>query len=231
MKRLLLIGLLATVLLPLAAQKKERSIEIDQNAGIDIDEVFDAMGIGIVNYDLSTLRDDTYKLFFYIDEYKNGKKVERDYEYTIGDNWQPLPEDADKRKEFIKKKNLDVPRKATRWHIDKMSIYLVPKNDSISKIVIRTPRRNAIKEVRLQAVPQYYYKLIRYDFRPFAIAPLTDQQRQEIPLAIYNSFWFDPKIDICRSCYGDITASMSEDVFTLSPHYYVIGIRLDKREK
>ena len=112
-----------------------------------------------------------------------------------------------------------------------MNIYLVPKNDSISKIVIRTPRRNAIKEVRLQAVPQYYYKLIRYDFRPFAIAPLTDQQRQVIPLAIYNSFWFDPKIDICRSCYGDITASMSEDVFTLSPHYYVIGIRLDKREK
>lgn len=72
MKRLLLIGLLASVLLPLAAQKKERSIEIDPNAGIDIDEVFDAMGIGIVNYDLSTLRDDTYKLSLFIDEYKNG---------------------------------------------------------------------------------------------------------------------------------------------------------------
>lgn len=146
MKRLLLIGLLASVLLPLAAQKKERSIEIDPNAGIDIDEVFDAMGIGIVNYDLSTLRDDTYKLSLYIDEYKNGKKVERDYELTIGDNWQPLPEDADQRKEFIKKKNLDVPRKATRWHIDKMSIYLVPKylKNSYSHTAKECDKRSAV---------------------------------------------------------------------------------------
>lgn len=231
MKRLLLIGLLATVLLPLAAQKKERSVEIIYPTD-NVYNIFDAMGVKIAHFDLSALRDETYKLSLYIDEYLNGEKLERVFEgYIIGNNWQELPKDADQRKEFIKKKNLDVPRKATRWHIDKMSIYLVPKNDSISKIVIRTPRRNTIKEVRLQAVPQYYYKLIRYDFRPFAIAPLTDQQRQEIPLAIYNSFWFDPKIDICRSCYGDITASMSEDVFTLSPHYYVIGIRLDKQEK
>ena len=77
MKRLLLIGLLATVLLPLAAQKKERSIEIDPNASIDIDEVFDAMGIGIANFDLSALRNETYKLTLYIDEYLNGEKLER----------------------------------------------------------------------------------------------------------------------------------------------------------
>ena len=44
MKRLLLIGLLATVLLPLAAQKKERSIKIDPNARLNIDQVSDAMG-------------------------------------------------------------------------------------------------------------------------------------------------------------------------------------------
>lgn len=229
MKRLLLIGLLATVLLPLAAQKKERSIEIDQNASIDIDEVFDAMGIGIVNYDLSTLRNDTYKLSLYIDEYKNGKKVERDYELTIGDNWQPLPEDADKRKEFIKKKNLDVPRKAKRWHVDEINVYIVPLNDSTSKIVLHTPSATVYRNVHLQTLPEESKPI--YDFRPFHKIQLTDQKHQEIPLAVYSSNWFDKEAGMARSCYGDISPDMSDEFFSLTHHYFVPVLILDKREK
>ena len=229
MKRLLLIGLLATVLLPLTAQKKERSIEIDPNAGIDIDEVLDAMGIKIVNYDLSTLRDDTYKLSLYIDEYKNGKKVERDYELTIGDNWQPLPEDADQRKEFIKKKNLDVTRKAKRWHVDEINVYIVPLNDSTSKIVLHTPSATIYKEVHLQTLPEESKPI--YDFRPFHKIQLTDQKHQEIPLAVYSSYWFDKEAGMARSCYGDISPDMSDEFFSLTHHYFVPVLILDKQEK
>ena len=230
MKRLLLIGLLATVLLPLAAQKKERSIEIDPNVGIDIDEVFDAMGIGIANFDLSALRNETYKLTLYIDEYLNGEKLERVFDgYIIGDNWQPLPEDADQRKEFIKKKNLDVPRKAKRWHIDEINVYIVPLNDSTSKIVLHAPSATVYKEVHLQTLPEESKPI--YNFRPFHKIQLTDQKHQEIPLAVYSSNWFDKEAGMARSCYGDISPDMSDEFFSLTHHYFVPVLILDKREK
>lgn len=229
MKRLLLIGLLATVLLPLAAQKKERSVEIIYPTD-NVYNIFDAMGVKIAHFDLSALRDETYKLSLYIDEYLNGEKLERVFEgYIIGNNWQELPKEADKRKEYIKKKNLDVPRKAKRWHIDEINVYIVPLNDSTSKIVLHTPSATIHKEVHLQTLPEESKPI--YDFRPFHKIQLTDQKHQEIPLAVYSSYWFDKEAGMARSCYGDISPDMSDEFFSLTHHYFVPVLILDKREK
>ena len=69
-----------------------------------------------------------------------------------------------------------------------------------------------------------------YDFRTFEIAPVT-KKTQEIPLIIYNSYFFDEKSNISRSCYGNITAEMTEEIFDILPHYYVMGITLKEIEK
>ena len=109
-----------------------------------------------------------------------------------------------------------------------MSIYVIPESDSTVTITISCPRGAATQQVKIAALPQN--KMPIYDFRTFEIAPVTEKT-QEIPLAIYNSFFFDEKHNISRSCYGKITAEMSEDIFDILPHYYVIWITLKEVKK
>ena len=209
MKHLFLTLFFATLLLPINAKEKEIRIKSAEISHTDIINVLDRMGIHIAHFDLSELDKKEYNINFYIDEYKTGKK-------------------ADEREAFIKSRNLNVSKKAKYWTLNQMSIYVIPESDSTVTITISCPRGAATQQVKIAALPQN--KMPIYDFRTFEIAPVTEKT-QEIPLAIYNSFFFDEKHNISRSCYGKITAEMSEDIFDILPHYYVIGITLKEVKK
>ena len=110
----------------------------------------------------------------------------------------------------------DLPKKA-----DEREAFIKSRNLNVSK-------KAKYWTLKIAALPQNKKPI--YDFRTFEIAPVTEKT-QEIPLAIYNSFFFDEKHNISRSCYGKITAEMSEDIFDILPHYYVIGITLKEVKK
>ena len=109
-----------------------------------------------------------------------------------------------------------------------MSIYVTPENDSTVTITMSCPLGSINKQVKIEALPQNKKPI--YDFRTFEIAPVTEKT-QEIPLIIYNSYFFDEKHNMSRSCYGNITAEMTEEIFDKLPHYYVMGITLKEIEK
>lgn len=228
MKHLFLTLFFATLLLPINAKEKEIRIKSAEISHTDIINVLDRMGIHIAHFDLSELDKKEYNINFYIDEYKTGKKIDRIANFKIGRNRKDLPKKADEREAFIKSRNLNVSKKAKYWTLNQMSIYVIPESDSTVTITISCPRGAATQQVKIAALPQN--KMPIYDFRTFEIAPVTEKT-QEIPLAIYNSFFFDEKHNISRSCYGKITAEMSEDIFDILPHYYVIGITLKEVKK
>lgn len=68
-----------------------------------------------------------------------------------------------------------------------------------------------------------------YDFRTFEIAPVTEKT-QEIPLAIYNSFFFERNTTYPARATEKLRRK-SEDIFDILPHYYVIGITLKEVKK
>ena len=228
MKHLFLTLFFATLLLPINAKEKEIRIKSAEISHTDIINVLDRMGIHIAHFDLSELDKKEYNINFYIDEYKTGKKIDRIANFKIGRNRKDLPKKADEREAFIKSRNLNVSKKAKYWTLNQMSIYVIPESDSTVTITISCPRGAATQQVKIAALPQN--KMPIYDFRTFEIAPVTEKT-QEIPLAIYNSFFFNEKHNISRSCYGKITAEMSEDIFDILPHYYVIGITLKEVKK
>ena len=200
MKHLFLTLFFATLLLPINAKEKEIRIKSAEISHTDIINVLDRMGIHIAHFDLSELDKKEYNINFYIDEYKTGKKIDRIANFKIGRNRKDLPKKADEREAFIKSRNLNVSKKAKYWTLNQMSIYVIPESDSTVTITISCPRGAATQQVKIAALPQN--KMPIYDFRTFEIAPVTEKT-QEIPLAIYNSFFFDEKHNISRSCYGN----------------------------
>lgn len=186
------------------------------------------MDIHMAHFDLSELDKKEYNINFYIDEYRLGEKTNRIANFKIGRNRQDLPEKADERAAFIKSLNLDISKKAKYWTLNQMSIYVTPENDSTVTITMNCPLGSINKQVKIEALPQNKKPI--YDFRTFEIAPVTGKT-QEIPLIIYNSYFFDEKRNMSRSCYGNITAEMTEEIFDRLPHYYVMGITLKEIEK
>ena len=76
----------------------------------------------------------------------------------------------------------------------------------------------------LQPIPGAPKKVYRYEkvaYQPGAFCLDTF-----IPLALYGSFWWDPKIGVLRFCgeteLTEETAKTS-NFFKFSPHYYIIG--------
>lgn len=186
------------------------------------------MDIHMAHFDLSELDKKEYNINFYIDEYRLGEKTNRIVNFKIGRNRQDLPEKADERAAFIKFHNLDISKKAKYWTLNQMSIYVTPENDSTVTLSMNCPLGTISKKVKIETLPQN--KTPIYDFRTFEIAPVTEKM-QEIPLIIYNSYFFDEKSNMSRSCYGNITAEMTEEIFDRLPHYYVMGITLKEIEK
>lgn len=228
MKHLFLTLLFASLLLPVNAKEKEPRIKADKISHTDIINVLEEMNIHIAHFDLSELDQKEYNINFYIDEYRLGEKTNRIANFKIGRNRQDLPEKADERAAFIKSLNLDISKKAKYWTLNQMSIYVTPENDSTVTITMNCPLGSINKQVKIEALPQNQKPI--YDFRTFEIAPVT-KKTQEIPLIIYNSYFFDEKRNMSRSCYGNITAEMTEEIFDRLPHYYVMGITLKEIEK
>lgn len=69
-------------------------------------------------------------------------------------------------------------------------------------------------------------RVISYHLRPFSAQDLVPGK--ETPLFLYGSMWYDEKFNIYRFCGSkEVDPEMEDDLFKLSPHYFVIKIKLD----
>ena len=108
--------------------------------------------------------------------------------------------------------------------------FLPAKNDSTAECVIYTHGGASInptldrKPIQWNSKPYYCYGT-----RPFELVP-PFKVGDFIPLVLYGSYWYDADFNVTRFCGENFVKSdlTSEHLLKDSPHYYVIGIKVEE---
>ena len=183
-------------------------------------------GYEVFTYDISSLSDSASSFTVVIREYNlHGMIDERKlYGFRIRTMISDFSE-QDQREIYAEKDADDLELGIYRLS-KSISIGFSPvQSDSIETITLRASRNDASPQrLMLQPIPGAPKKVYRYEkvaYQPGAFCLDTF-----IPLALYGSFWWDPKIGVLRFCgeteLTEETAKTS-NFFKFSPHYYIIG--------
>lgn len=191
----------------------------------DIIEVLNTIGISIYSFDLTPLSNNTYNVSLYVDEHEKGKDTKRIKLFHLGKN-KELLSDLPNEQEFREVYN--IPDDEKIWHrITDLSIYL-RQQDSVTTLTFNAPQcMQASCPLPLHAIAnssRYFY-----DGRPYVLKMNANTDRITIPLIFYGSGWMD-KSGMMRLC-GEReidTDSKEKGLLTHVPHYYTVGIELEK---
>lgn len=194
----------------------------------DIYEVLKALNINMYRFDLSKYLNEIYDVKLYVDEYEDGKRIKEVGSSRLGKNIKSLKElPEEMRDDFRKIKN--VPEGKDEWdNIKEMSVYITKPNDSTAMFTINIP--SVLKtNKRVQLRPVGEEKMYLYDPRPFKFNPASETESINIPLIMYGSYWFDARYNVIRMCgEREIDPEMKAEILDKIPHYYVVGIELNK---
>lgn len=194
----------------------------------DIYEVLKALNINMYRFDLSKYLNEVYDVKLYVDEYEDGKRIKEVGSSRLGKNIKSLKElPEEMRDDFRKIKN--VPEGKDEWdNIKEMSVYITKPNDSTAMFTINIP--GVLKtNKRVQLRPVGEEKVYLYDPRPFKFNPAGKTDSINIPLIMYGSYWFDARYNVIRMCgEREIDPEMKAEILGKVPHYYVVGLELNK---
>lgn len=194
----------------------------------DIYEVLKALNINMYRFDLSKYLNEVYDVKLYVDEYEDGKRIKEVGSSRLGKNIKSLKElPEEMRDDFRKIKN--VPEGKDEWdNIKEMSVYITKPNDSTAMFTINIP--GVLKtNKRVQLRPVGEEKVYLYDPRPFKFNPASETENINIPLIMYGSYWFDARYNVIRMCgEREIDPEMKAEILGKVPHYYVVGLELNK---
>lgn len=194
----------------------------------DIYEVLKALNINMYRFDLSKYLNEVYDVKLYVDEYEDGKRIKEVGSSRLGKNIKSLKEFPEEmRDDFRKIKN--VPEGKDEWdNIKEMSVYITKPNDSTAMFTINIP--GVLKtNKRVQLRPVGEEKVYLYDPRPFKFNPAGKTDSINIPLLMYGSYWFDARYNVIRMCgEREIDPEMKAEILGKVPHYYVVGLELNK---
>lgn len=194
----------------------------------DIYEVLKALNINMYRFDLSKYLNEVYDVKLYVDEYEDGKRIKEVGSSRLGKNIKSLKEFPEEmRDDFRKIKN--VPEGKDEWdNIKEMSVYITKPNDSTAMFTINIPGvLKTNKRVQLRPVGEEMVYL--YDPRPFKFNPASETESINIPLIMYGSYWFDARYNVIRMCgEREIDPEMKAEILGKVPHYYVVGLELNK---
>lgn len=229
-----LIALLMTGATSIMAQSIKR---VDSNFS-DYVKLLNASGYQAYTFDISELKDSTYNITFELKEYNSesnepietkelgtfkNRRMVKDY------MWGKI--DEEKMKE-IKEKAIDFDNGVFSIS-EKIIIGLYPENtDSIKNLLVNVENYGTsfcpllLKKVHDEKYDKYFYA---YSDRPFKV---TDFKTNTfIPLVLYGSVWYDPKIEMCRFCgESEIDPEMTAEILKHIPNYYVIGVTFTPEE-
>lgn len=235
MKRFyLLIALLMTGATSIMAQSIKR---VDSNFS-DYVKLLNASGYQAYTFDISELKDSTYKITLEVKEYnsENKEPVEIKVLRTFKNRrmvkdfmWREIDEEEMKE---IKEEAIDFDNGVFSIS-EKIIIGLYPENtDSIKNLLVNVENYGTsfcpllLKKVHDEKYDKYFYI---YSDRPFKV---TDFKTNTfIPLVLYGSVWYDPIIEGCRFCgESEIDPEMTAEILKHIPNYYVIGVTFTPEE-
>ncbi|MCD8171883.1 MAG: DUF5041 domain-containing protein [Alistipes sp.] len=70
-------------------------------------------------------------------------------------------------------------------------------------------------------------RYVAYSSRPFEEQEFVPGRKT--PVVLLGAFWYDERFGVNRFCGSDeVDAAMENELFELSPHYFVVSLRLDE---
>ena len=193
-------------------------------------------GFEVFSYDISSLKDTTYNIHFITKEYVNGKVVENGaadrMSMKLANRIMISDFREDDQKSIMKEGNAVDIEKGIYRLAGKISIGFISATDSLKKIRMSVENMGSIGgALKLKPInAPGYEKRYSYSIRPFKLDKINIGGFT--PLLLVGSFWYDEKNGIVRFCgEREFPADMSTPTLSLVPHYYVIGIWVDKKDK
>lgn len=188
----------------------------------------------VFSFDISSLCDSTRIFEFVLRECECGKvKSERTHMGIFRPNRIMLSKLSEEtRHEVIAEGEAYDVEKGIYTVSKKITVNFTPiKNDSLGTAYI--DMENAVSmPVFMKLRPVFdpnanKTTYMHYVTRPYNISAF--EYDKFIPLVMYGSFWYDEQFNGFRFC-GDneLTPDKLSDIEQLSPHYYVIGIKIHK---
>lgn len=231
MKRFLSAGLLCMSLFTTIQAQTTHTVKHMETQLQDVLNVLEDMDIHIHRFDVSQFLDATYQMEIYVDEYKNHQKTGRTHHFDLGKNICSLDEIPEEHKEGFRKA-YKIPNGEKEWdNIKEISIYIRQdeKNDSTAEIRISCPNVGT-QGFRFTLYPADGRDFYSYHTRPFAFHAIQTADEMKIPLLLYGSAWAEPGTTFFRFCgENEIDPEMKAEILRHTPHYYIIGIRLNKK--
>ena len=230
MKKLLLLLPLLVAGFSLSAQNiKSRSIDAK-----DIISLLRNDGYDLYSFDLNDFMKGDYNVKLHIKEYEKDKGEINVQNFDAGVNKILFSDFSDEEKQYAKEIGLTQGMKrGVVYKIDKVNLGVVPsKVDSLMTLnVVYGNMGTVSQQLKLRSIssPNCQYKTYSYEIRPFFIENFDDGKF--IPLLAVLSWWYDDKANLFRCCGESVLKSnLLDEIFENVPHYYIIGITLEKQK-
>ena len=212
-----------------------QSVKSQDATAEDYLPLLQASGYQVYSFDISEFLDDTYYFKFQIKEYENKEEVQGKFRNMTFPNRTMIsefPEESQKR--ILEEGTADDPEKGVYMHAKKMTIGFMPSNvDSLKNIRIEVDGMGEyrkglkLKPLKDSKSEKLFY---RYESRPFTLDKF--EEGKFIPLVFFASYWVDVEFGFFRFCGAmEIGPGMESDYIENTPHYYVIGVEINKKKK
>lgn len=227
MKQLLLFAFLLIVVSPTIAQNvKSRRVDTE-----DVVTLLKEAGYDIYSFDLNDFMKGDYNVTLYIKEYSKEAGEINSRGFDAGGNKILFSQFTEEEKKAAKELGLTKGMKRGIFYkIDRINLALIPnKADSLMKLNAEYGNLGAVSQ-RLKLRPISAENVYKYEIRPFVIDNF--ESGKFIPLVAILSYWYDEKAKLIRCC-GEpmLKSNLSDEILENVPHYYIIGVTLDKIEK
>lgn len=192
--------------------------------------LLNAAGYEVFNFDISSLKDDTYSISFVIHEYNNGELVSDKSPLVSLPNRSMIAEFPEEyQKEIISEGTAYDLQNGIYKLGKKISIGFFPAVDSLKRMKLSLEGMGSIEReliLKLLEAPGWNRQDYWYHVLPFKTDSIGPDEF--VPLVLVGSSWYDERYNVVRFCGEEVLSGMTSDILQHIPHYYVIGIKVYK---
>lgn len=193
--------------------------------------LLNAAGYEVFNFDISSLKDDTYSISFVIHEYNNGELVSDKSPLVSLPNRSMIAEFPEEyQKEIISEGTAYDLQNGIYKLGKKISIGFFPAVDSLKRMKLSLEGMGSTEReliLKILEAPGWNRQDYWYHVRPFKTDSIGPDEF--VPLVLVGSSWYDERYNVVRFCGEEVLSGMTSDILQHIPHYYVIGIKVQKK--
>ncbi len=190
-----------------------------------------ASGYKAYSFDISEFLNDTYEITLKFNEYVDSLGVVDTFGMQVNNRKMLSSFSEESRQRILKEGRAADPEKGIYSQSDKIMIGFCPTNtDSLYTLYLEVKDRQVLKcPLKLKGLVNPSNNQLEYHYtsRPFKMDKF--EEGKFIPLVLYGSYWIDKEYGYLRFCgANEMDPDMSTELLEDTPHYYVIGVEINK---